>query len=67
LKGIMAAKKKEITTVQRASLGVPDAPTQHVERIYVPHKAKQTEFIIGQPKEIAAKLIEKLKHEARVL
>jgi electron transfer flavoprotein beta subunit len=67
LKGIMAAKKKEIATVQRASLGVPDAPTQHVERIYVPHKAKQTEFINGQPKEIAAKLIEKLKHEARVL
>ena len=67
LKGIMAAKKKEIATVQRASLGVPDAPTQHVERIYVPHKAKQTEFITGQPKEIAAKLIEKLKHEARVL
>jgi electron transfer flavoprotein beta subunit len=48
-------------------LGVPDAPTQHVERIYVPHKAKQTEFITGQPQEIAAKLIEKLKHEARVL
>ena len=67
LKGIMAAKKKEIATVQRASLGVPDAPTQHVERIYVPHKAKQTEFITGQPKEVAAKLIEKLKHEARVL
>jgi electron transfer flavoprotein beta subunit len=63
----MAAKKKEIATIQRASLGVPDAPTQHVERIYVPHKAKQTEFINGQPKEIAAKLIEKLKHEARVL
>jgi electron transfer flavoprotein beta subunit len=67
LKGIMAAKKKEIATVQRASLGVPDAPTQHVERVYVPHKAKQTEFVTGQPKEIAAKLIEKLKHEARVL
>jgi electron transfer flavoprotein beta subunit len=67
LKGIMGAKKKEIATVQRASLGVPEAPTQRVERIYVPHKAKQTEFITGQPKEIAAKLIEKLRHEARVL
>ena len=67
LKGIMAAKKKEITTVERASLGVPDAPTQRVERIYVPQKTKKTEFITGQPKEIAAKLIEKLRHEARVL
>jgi electron transfer flavoprotein beta subunit len=31
LKGIMAAKKKEITTIERASLGVPDAPTQRVD------------------------------------
>ncbi len=67
LKGIMAAKKKEIATVDRKSLGVPDEPTQHIERIYVPQKNKKTEFLTGQPKEIAAKLIEKLKHEARVL
>ena len=67
LKGIMAAKKKEIATIERASLGVNSAPTQHVERIYVPQKTKKTEFITGTPKEAAAKLIEKLKHEARVL
>ncbi|HWG57647.1 MAG TPA: electron transfer flavoprotein subunit beta/FixA family protein [Candidatus Acidoferrales bacterium] len=67
LKGIMAAKKKEIATVERASLGIADAPTQHVERIYVPQKTKKTEFITGQPKEAAAKLLEKLRHEARVL
>jgi electron transfer flavoprotein beta subunit len=67
LKGIMAGKKKEIVTVDGKSLGVPEATTQHIERIYVPQKTKKTEFITGQPKEIAAKLIEKLKHEARVL
>lgn len=67
LKGIMAAKKKEIATVDRASLGVPDAPTERVERIYVPRKTKKTEFITGQPKEAAAKLVEKLRHEARVI
>jgi electron transfer flavoprotein beta subunit len=67
LKGIMAAKKKEILTVQRASLGVPDSRTQRVERIYVPQKTKQTEFITGSSKEIATKLLEKLRHEARVL
>src|ERR1700726_4707797 len=67
LKGIMAAKKKEIATVNRASLGVADAPTQRIEKIYIPQKTKKTEFITGQPKEVAAKLIEKLKHEARVL
>jgi electron transfer flavoprotein beta subunit len=63
----MAAKKKEIATVDRSTLGVPDAPTQKVERIYMPQKTKKTEFIAGQPKEIAAKLVEKLRHEARVL
>jgi electron transfer flavoprotein beta subunit len=67
LKGIMAAKKKEIATIERASLGVPDAPTQRIERIYIPQKTKKTEFLTGQPKEVAAKLVEKLKHEARVL
>jgi electron transfer flavoprotein beta subunit len=68
LKGIMASKKKEIRTVDRASLGVPvDRPTQRVERIYVPERVKKTEFISGPPKEAAAKLIERLRHEARVL
>jgi electron transfer flavoprotein beta subunit len=67
LKGIMAAKKKEITTVARESLGVAYETTQHIERIYVPAKTKKTEFLSGTPKEAAAKLLEKLKHDARVL
>jgi electron transfer flavoprotein beta subunit len=67
LKGIMAAKKKEIASVPRESLGVQHEPTQRIERIYVPTKAKKTEFLTGTPKEMAAKLVEKLKHEARVL
>jgi len=67
LKGIMAAKKKEIATIDRASLGVTGLRTQQVQRIYVPQKSKKTEFIAGSPKEAAAKLIEKLRHEARVL
>jgi len=67
LKGIMAAKKKEIAAIDRASLGINHAPTQRIERIYVPSKTKKTEFITGTPKEAAAKLLEKLKHEARVL
>ena len=67
LKGIMAAKKKEIATVTRESLGMSHEPTQHIERIYVPQKTKKTEFITGTPKEVAAKLLEKLKYEARVI
>ena len=67
LKGIMAAKKKEITTIARESLGVAVEPTQRVEKIYVPVKSKKTEFLTGTPKEVAGKLVEKLKFEARVI
>lgn len=67
LKGIMAAKKKQIATIQRGSLGVAHEATQHVERIYVPEKTKKTEFITGNAKEAAAKLLDKLRNEARVL
>jgi len=67
LKGIMAAKKKEIASVTRESLGITNEPTQRVEKIYVPTKTKKTEFLTGTPKEMAAKLVEKLKFEARVI
>jgi electron transfer flavoprotein beta subunit len=67
LKGIMAAKKKEITTIARESLGVAHETTQKIDRIYVPTKTKKTEFLTGTPKEMAAKLVEKLKFEARVI
>ena len=67
LKGIMAAKKKEIATVTRESLGLSSERTQRVEKIYVPTKTKKTEFLTGTPKEMAAKLVEKLKFEARVI
>ena len=67
LKGIMAAKKKEIAAITRESLGVSVEPTQRVEKIYVPTKTKKTEFLTGTPKEMAGKLVEKLKFEARVI
>jgi electron transfer flavoprotein beta subunit len=67
LKGIMAAKKKEIATISRESLGVSSEPTQRVERIYVPTKTKKTEFLTGTPKDVATKLVEKLRFEARVI
>jgi electron transfer flavoprotein beta subunit len=67
LKGIMAAKKKEITTITRESLGIQHEPTQKIERIYVPAKTKKTEFLTGTAKEVATMLVEKLKFEARVI
>ena len=42
-------------------------PTQKIEKIYVPTKTKKTEFLTGTPKEMAAKLVQKLKVERRVI
>ncbi len=68
LKGIMAAKKKEIRAVGRDDVLPGDvAATQRTTKIYVPEKTKQTEFLQGSPKEMAKQLIEKLKHDVRVL
>jgi electron transfer flavoprotein beta subunit len=67
LKGIMAAKKKEIAATTIQELGVTLLPTQKIEKIYVPTKTKKTEFLTGTPKEMAAKLVEKLRFEARVI
>jgi electron transfer flavoprotein beta subunit len=67
LKGIMAAKKKDLATMTRESLGVAHECTQRIERIYIPTKTKKTEFLTGNPKEVATKLVEKLKFEARVI
>jgi electron transfer flavoprotein beta subunit len=67
LKGIMAAKKKEIAAITRESLGAASTPTQKIEKIYIPTKTKKTEFLTGSAKDVAAKLVEKLKFEARVI
>jgi electron transfer flavoprotein beta subunit len=67
LKGIMAAKKKDLATMTRESLGVAHESTQKIEKIYIPAKTKKTEFLTGNPKEVATKLVEKLKFEARVI
>ncbi|HXG63475.1 MAG TPA: electron transfer flavoprotein subunit beta/FixA family protein [Blastocatellia bacterium] len=70
LKGIMAAKKKEIREVKAADLGLSAEdlkPLQTIERAYLPQKAKQTQMIEGKPAEAAAKLVEKLRFDARVI
>ena len=70
LKGIMAAKNKPLQKLAAADLGL-DAealkPRQVISRVYVPQKTAQTEFIEGNPKEIAERLVDKLKNEARVI
>ncbi|HKG21860.1 MAG TPA: electron transfer flavoprotein subunit beta/FixA family protein [Blastocatellia bacterium] len=70
LKGIMAAKKKEIRELKAADLGLSAddlKPSQVIERAYFPEKSKRTELIEGKPSEAAAKLVEKLRFDARVL
>ncbi len=64
LKGIMAAKKKEIVKVA--------APAGLVSRLkvvalYAPQKSKQTVMITGSAAEAAKELVRRLREEARVL
>ncbi len=64
LKGIMAAKKKEIRKVTPASL--PPFRTAIVS-LDVPRKTKQTQLLSGSPAEAARQLVTKLRDEARVI
>jgi electron transfer flavoprotein beta subunit len=67
LMGIKKAKSKEIKRVTLAELGAAATPTATIEKIYVPHKSKQTQIFEGDAKTAAAKLVEKLKFEVRVI
>ena len=64
LKGIMAAKKKEIRKV-----AVPAGlrPSQQILSLALPTKAKQTQMITGSAGEAARELVRRLREEARVL
>jgi len=64
LKGIMAAKKKEIRKVTPPSLG---EPTQRILTVQFPTKAKQTQMISGSPAEAARTLVKHLREDARVI
>ncbi|MEO7146144.1 MAG: electron transfer flavoprotein subunit beta/FixA family protein [Bryobacteraceae bacterium] len=67
LMGIKKAKSKEIKRLTTAELVAPPAAVATLERIYPPLRAKQTQILDGTPKEAAAKLVEKLKFEVRVI
>jgi electron transfer flavoprotein beta subunit len=64
LMGIKKAKLKEIRQVTSAEL---PAATAVIEKIYAPQKSKQTQILEGDAKTAAAKLVEKLKFEVRVI
>ena len=67
LMGIKKAKTKEIRRLTAAELGVTATPTAVIERVYLPQRTKQTQMLEGTAKEAAAKLVEKLKFEVRVI
>ena len=64
LKGIMAAKKKEIRKV-----ALPDGlqPAQAIVGLGFPTKSKKTQMIAGSPSEAARELLRRLREEARAL
>jgi electron transfer flavoprotein beta subunit len=66
LKGIMAAKKKEI---RRAGAIPTRAGTAglRIVSLYVPEKTKKTQIITGSTSEAAKELVRRLREEARVI
>jgi electron transfer flavoprotein beta subunit len=64
LKGIMAAKKKEI---RKATPAGAATARQKILSLYVPEKGKKTQMLGGSPGEAAKELVRKLRDEARVL
>ena len=64
LKGIMAAKKKEIKAVAPAAL--PAAKTK-IASLYAPEKSRKTHMVEGAPAAAAKELVRLLREEARVI
>jgi len=63
LKGIMAAKKKEVRKI-----AAPEATARHqVVDLYLPEKVKATRIIDGPPADAARELVRLLREEARVI
>jgi electron transfer flavoprotein beta subunit len=64
LKGIMAAKKKEIKKVTPPAAA---AAAQRITSIYFPEKGKKTQMLPGAPAEAARDLVKRLREEVRAL
>jgi len=64
LKGIMAAKKKEI---RKIAMPAGLEPTQEIVGLALPTRSKQTQLIDGPSAQAAQELVRRLRDEARVL
>ncbi len=66
--GIKQAKNKPLKKVSWADVESAIGPNlQQIRRLYIPQKTKKTELLEGPSGEVAKKLVEKLRDEARVL
>jgi electron transfer flavoprotein beta subunit len=64
LKGIMAAKKKEI---RKVAMPAGLLPALEIVSLSLPTRSKQTQMISGSASEAARELVRRLREEARVL
>src|SRR2546425_4329500 len=73
LKGIMAAKKKELKAWTAGDLGLADnqvgstGALYDVREVLIPERKSRVEFLTGSAEEAAVRLVEKLRKEAKVL
>jgi electron transfer flavoprotein beta subunit len=67
LMGIKKAKTKEIKVITLDGTAEVPPASAVIERLYAPEKNKQGQIFDGDPKAAAAKLVEKLRFEARVI
>lgn len=67
LPGIMKAKKKQLDVKSGADLGVSASSRTAFIKMFVPVSDTMAEIITGAPAEAAAKLVDKLKNEAKVI
>jgi electron transfer flavoprotein beta subunit len=64
LKGIMAAKKKEI---RKVALDAAGGAVQKILSVHIPEKEKKTQMMTGSAADAARQLVSKLRDEARVI
>jgi electron transfer flavoprotein beta subunit len=67
LMGIKKAKTKQVRRLTAGELGGVPPRQAEMARVYPPERTKQTRLIEGDAKTAAAKLVEKLRFEARAL
>jgi len=67
LMGIKKAKTKEVRRVPAHDLGPAGRGSVSLDRVFLPHRKKETQILTGSASEAAAKLVDILKFDMRVL